>query len=109
LAQRVSDEDVAPNIHYFLYTPRSFTDLLRELTGFERLFLEVVVLETIQPGAIEFCRTVRELSVHVKDRAAPVPVADSNVGVAAPAALRAVVVDIPALIRANAAIALFLR
>ena len=28
LEQRVSDEGVAPGIHCFLYTPRSFTDLL---------------------------------------------------------------------------------
>jgi len=54
------------------------TDLLRESIGLDRLFFEVVVFETIQPGAIEFCLTVREFSAHVKDRVAPVLVVNSN-------------------------------
>jgi hypothetical protein len=78
LAQRVSDEDVASDIHCFFYASRSFTDLLRESIGLDRLFFEVVVFETIQPGAIEFCLTVREFSAHVKDRVAPVLVVNSN-------------------------------
>jgi len=95
LARRVSDEGVAPDIHCFVYTPRSFTDLLRELIGLDLLPFEVAAFEKTQPGEIEFFLTLRKSNAPAKDRAASVPMLDSSADDAAPAALQAIVADIP--------------